>query len=147
MRSARHLAVAGAVVALIAAGFFLPQLCGGSQVIYGTCVAIAIFAVMAYGVDVVLSYLGEVSLGHTVFWAIGGYVSAILATRYGANGWLTALATIGASLIAALILGLATLRTRAAAALASAAKPFAASSPSPSLTRNRAFSATPGTTS
>ena len=113
MRSARHLAVAGAVVALIAAGFFLPQLCGGSQVIYGTCVAIAIFAVMAYGVDVVLSYLGEVSLGHTVFWAIGGYVSAILATRYGANGWLTALATIGASLIAALILGLATLRTRA----------------------------------
>jgi branched-chain amino acid transport system permease protein len=100
------------VIALAAALFFLPQLLGASPVIYGTCVVIAIFAVMAYGVDVVLSYLGEVSLGHTVFWAVGGYVTAILATRYGANGWVTAGATVVSSLVAAFLLGAATLRTR-----------------------------------
>ena len=57
------------VVVLIAVGFFLPRLLGGSSVAYSTLTTIAIFAVMCYGVDIVLSYLGEVSLGHTLFWA------------------------------------------------------------------------------
>ena len=54
---------------LIVLAFFLPRLFGGTSVAYSTLTTIAIFAVMCYGVDVVLSYLGEVSLGHTLFWA------------------------------------------------------------------------------
>jgi branched-chain amino acid transport system permease protein len=49
-----------AIVVLIAGGFFLPRLLGGTSVAYSTLTTIAIFAVMCYGVDVVLSYLGEV---------------------------------------------------------------------------------------
>ena len=52
-------------IALAAAAFFLPRLFGGTSVAYSTLTTIAIFAVMCYGIDVVLSYLGEVSLGHT----------------------------------------------------------------------------------
>ena len=103
--------VAGIVV-LAAIGFFLPRLLGGSSVAYSTLTTIAIFAVMCYGVDVVLSYLGEVSLGHTLFWAIGGYTAANLSVKYGLNGWLTALATIALCMIAAAFLGAVTLRTR-----------------------------------
>ena len=100
-------------VAAVVAAYYLPALAGGSPVAYSTCATIAIFAVTAYGTDLVLSYLGEVSLGHTIFWAGGGYVAALLATRLHWNGWLTALATVLFSLILALGVGLATLRTRA----------------------------------
>lgn len=98
--------------AAIVAAFYLPALAGGSAVAYSTCATIAIFAVMAYGTDLVLSYLGEVSLGHTIFWAGGGYVTALLATRLGCNAWLTAAATIAFAMALAVALGLATLRTR-----------------------------------
>jgi branched-chain amino acid transport system permease protein len=60
----------------------------------------------------VLSYLGEVSLGHTLFWAMGGYAAANLSVKYGLNGWSTALATIVLCLVAAALLGAVTLRTR-----------------------------------
>src|SRR6266478_3701575 len=83
-RSSRWLRMAGGTAAAVAA-FYLPALAGGSAVAYSTCATIAIFAVMAYGTDLVLSYLGEVSLGHTIFWAGGGYVTALLATRLGWN--------------------------------------------------------------
>ena len=64
------------IAILIAVGFFLPRLLGGTSVAYSTLTTIAIFAVMCCGVDIVLSYLGEVSLGHTLFWAVGGYTAA-----------------------------------------------------------------------
>lgn len=100
------------IVGLAVAGFFLPRLLGGTSVAYSTLTTIAIFAVMCYGVDVVLSYLGEVSLGHTLFWSIGGYTAANLSVKYGLNGWNTALATIALCLAAAAFLGAVTLRTR-----------------------------------
>ena len=99
-------------VVLAAIGFFLPRLLGGTSVAYSTLTTIAIFAVMCYGIDIVLSYLGEVSLGHTLFWAIGGYTAANLSVKYGLNGWSTALATIALCIVAAAFLGAVTLRTR-----------------------------------
>ena len=90
----------------------LPALLGGGSIVYSSCVVIAIFSVMAYGADTILSYLGEVSLGHTVFWAAGGYAAAMLATVHGWNGWMTALAAMGIAVLLALLLGLVTLRTR-----------------------------------
>ncbi|AJA63926.1 MULTISPECIES: branched-chain amino acid ABC transporter permease [Bradyrhizobium] len=101
-----------AVAAFVVIGFVLPRLLGGTSVAYSTLTTIAIFAVMCYGADIVLSYLGEVSLGHTVFWAIGGYAAANLSVKYGLNGWATAAATIALCLTAAAFLGAVTLRTR-----------------------------------
>jgi branched-chain amino acid transport system permease protein len=101
-----------AIVALAVVAFLLPRLLGGSSIVYSTLTTIAIFAVMCYGVDIVLSYLGEVSLGHTLFWAVGGYAAANLSVKYGLNGWVTALATIALCIIAATFLGAVTLRTR-----------------------------------
>lgn len=103
---------AAAIVIFVALGFLLPQLLGGTPVAYSTLTTIAIFAVMCYGVDIVLSYLGEVSLGHTLFWAVGGYAAANLSVKYGLNGWGTAVATIALCIAAAAFLGAVTLRTR-----------------------------------
>jgi branched-chain amino acid transport system permease protein len=99
-------------VALIVGGYFLPPLLGGATLIYNTLVVIAIFAVMAYGQDIVLSDLGEVSLAHTAFFATGAYAAGILAVEYGWGAWATVAASCAAALVLAVILGLITLRAR-----------------------------------
>lgn len=97
---------------LVVAGYLAPTLLGGSGRIVTTCVLIAIFAVMSYGVDLVLSYLGEVSLGHTLFWAAGAYLTALTAVRLGWSPPAALLAALlGATALAA-VLGIATIRTR-----------------------------------
>ena len=109
---ARPLLRTGSIVLLAAIAFLLPRLLGGTSIAYSTLTTIAIFAVMCYGVDIVLAYLGEVSLGHTLFWAAGGYAAANLSVKYGLNGWATALAAIAICIAAAMFLGVVTLRTR-----------------------------------
>ncbi len=101
-----------AALILAALAYFVPSVAGGAPVVYAACTSIAILAVMAYGADLILSYLGEVSLGHTIFWAAGGYAASMLAVNAGWNGWQTAGAAIVVSLVLAAALGLATLRTR-----------------------------------
>ncbi|NYT62768.1 branched-chain amino acid ABC transporter permease [Alcaligenaceae bacterium] len=103
------------LLALAATGiavFLLPGLTGASGAAYSAAVLIAIFAVMAYGLDVVVSDLGEVSLAHTVFFATGSYTTALLATQAGVGSWVTLAASIATSLVMALIIGLVTLRLR-----------------------------------
>lgn len=99
-------------VVVLAMGFLGPQLFGGSEVVHTTAVLIAIFAIMSYGNDIILSDLGEVSLGQTVFWATGAYVTAILVVQ---SRWAPLPALFVSVLVAtviAFLLGLATIRTR-----------------------------------
>ena len=92
--------------------FITPTLFGGSGSVYSAAVLIAIFAVMAYGLDVIVSDLGEVSLAHTVFFAAGSYTAAWLSTKAGAGAWLTLAASIVVALLFAAVIGLVTLRLR-----------------------------------
>lgn len=101
-----------ALAALAPLVFFAPVLAGGSGAVYSAFVLMAIFAAMAYGLDLIVSDLGEVSLAHTVFFAVGSYTTALLATRAGAGGWTTLAASLGAALLFAALLGLITLRLR-----------------------------------
>jgi len=109
MQPALRLAV---IVGFAVLGLFLPLLLGGSLAVYSAAVLIAIFAVMAYGLDAIVSDLGEVSLAHTVFFAIGAYATALLSVRLSLGPVGTLIGTIIAALIAAGILGLITLRLR-----------------------------------
>ena len=61
-----------AALILAALAYFVPSVAGGAPVAYAACTTIAILAVMAYGADLILSYLGEVSIGPTIFWGDGG---------------------------------------------------------------------------
>jgi branched-chain amino acid transport system permease protein len=97
-------------VAAGAAAFAAPYAVGGSALVFNTVVVIAIFAVMAYGVDIILSDLGEVSLAHTVFFAAGAYAVGVLSRDAGASSWTTLAAAIGLSAAVAAILGLVTYR-------------------------------------
>jgi len=103
--------LAGAAV-LAGFGFVLPWVLGGSIQVYDTLVVVAIFSAMSYGLDIILSDLGEISLAHTAFFAAGAYAAAILSVNYGWNAWEAMLAAVLAALALALVLGLITLRTR-----------------------------------
>jgi branched-chain amino acid transport system permease protein len=96
----------------VAAGFFAPVLLGGGPAVYSACVLIAIFAVMSYGLDTIVSDLGEVSLAHTVFFATGAYATALMSTGLGVGPLLTLGGSIVAALVLAAALGLVTLRLR-----------------------------------
>ncbi|MEY4863511.1 MAG: hypothetical protein RLZ51_1606 [Pseudomonadota bacterium] len=100
------------LILLAPLAYFAPALAGGSGAVYSAAVLIAIFAVMAYGLDMIVSDLGEVSLAHTVFFAVGAYTTALLSTRAGAGSWATLLASIGMALLFAALIGLITLRLR-----------------------------------
>jgi branched-chain amino acid transport system permease protein len=100
------------LTALIVLGYYAPVLLGGGALVYGTLTVIAIFAVMAYGLDIILSDLGEVSLAHTVFFAAGSYTAALLATRAGWGSWATLAGSIVVALLLATLIGLVTLRLR-----------------------------------
>lgn len=103
----------GAIFALAAVGFllalpwFLPA--GG---VLNSLVITGILFIAVLGLDVLMGFAGQVSLGHAGFMAIGGYTAAVLATTY---GW-PPLAGIGAGIALALLcafaLSLVTMRLR-----------------------------------
>ncbi len=99
-------------VVVLALGFLVPRLLGGSEVVHTTAVLIAIFAIMSYGNDIILSDLGEVSLGQTVFWAAGAYVTALLVVRSGWSPLPSLVVSVIVATAIAFVLGLATIRTK-----------------------------------
>jgi branched-chain amino acid transport system permease protein len=73
---------------------------------------IAFYTIAAIGLNILVGYQGQVSLGHGGLFAVGAYTSAILATRMGVPVWIClVLAALVAGLIGAL-LALPTLRAK-----------------------------------
>jgi branched-chain amino acid transport system permease protein len=97
-----------AVAVLIALPWLLPE---GSGLL-GSLVITGILFIGVLGLDILMGYAGQVSLGQGGFMAIGGYTAAILAVNYGWPPLLGTLAGIVLSLICALLLSLTTMRLR-----------------------------------
>ncbi len=74
-----------------------------------------IFALLAYGLNVVVGYTGLLHLGIAAFFAVGAYVAGILSTAAYAFGWpfpvVLVLSTLAAAVVG-LLLGAPTLRLR-----------------------------------
>ena len=73
---------------------------------------IAIYILLAIGLNVVVGMAGLLDLGYVAFYAVGGYTIAIFSTRYGWNFWETLALAIVFAGISGLILGAPTLRLR-----------------------------------
>ena len=73
---------------------------------------IMIFAVFAMSLDLLVGFAGLVSLGHAAFFGLGAYALMLLSPQYAAASlWLSLPLAVGASAIAALIIGALVLRT------------------------------------
>jgi branched-chain amino acid transport system permease protein len=49
---------------------------------------IGINTLLALGLNMLMGYAGQISLGHAAFYGIGAYTTAILTVNYGINPWM-----------------------------------------------------------
>jgi branched-chain amino acid transport system permease protein len=99
------------MVALVAVVALLP-LTLTNNYFYEVAILVALNATVCVGLNLLIGYAGQISLGHGGFFALGGYASAILAARYGWPVWL-ALPTACASVaLLAFVIGRPTLRLK-----------------------------------
>jgi branched-chain amino acid transport system permease protein len=73
---------------------------------------IAINAIVACGLNVIVGFAGQISLGHAAFFGIGAYTAALLATQAGLSFWAALPCVIAMSAFIGLLLGLPSLRVR-----------------------------------
>ena len=89
----------------------IPFVVTDNGIMSGLVIAAILFMTLM-GLDVLMGYAGQVSLGQAGFMAIGGYTSGYLAINYDIAPVLSILAGIGVSLACALVLSVVTLRLR-----------------------------------
>jgi len=97
-----------AVALLVVLPWLIPETSG----LLSSLVITGILFIGVLGLDILMGYTGQVSLGQGGFMAIGGYTAAILAVNYGWPPLLGTAAGIVLSLLCALLLSLTTMRLR-----------------------------------
>jgi branched-chain amino acid transport system permease protein len=73
---------------------------------------IAIFIIAVQGLNILLGYTGQISLGHAAFMAVGAYSAGILARELGMSFWLAVPSAALITGIVGLIFGLPSLRVK-----------------------------------
>jgi branched-chain amino acid transport system permease protein len=77
LRSARGGGLLALAVVLLALPLFLPN-----NFYYDVAIKTALNAIVCIGLNLLIGYAGQISLGHAGFFALGAYASAILTTHY-----------------------------------------------------------------
>src|SRR6185436_4759652 len=72
---------------LLAVCLIAPHLLS-SYMVYLLCL-MAIYAIVAIGLNILMGYAGQISVGHTGFFAIGAYASGIAMLSLGLPFWIT----------------------------------------------------------
>jgi branched-chain amino acid transport system permease protein len=72
----------------------------------------ALFVMLAVGLNIVVGYCGLLDLGYAAFFAIGAYVSGVLATQFGWSLLATVPVVLVAAVVAGVVIGGPTLRLR-----------------------------------
>jgi branched-chain amino acid transport system permease protein len=100
----------GLIAAGIAVAMVIPFLFGPYRV--GQFTLVLAYAVAVLGLNLLVGYSGQISLGHGAFFALGAYTSAILITKSGVPHLATLPIAAAVCFAAGLLLGLPALRLR-----------------------------------
>jgi branched-chain amino acid transport system permease protein len=106
MKNTKQL-IAGLVAA--AALFLFPETTGNPYYIH-LVETIMIYAIVLFGLDIVVGYTGQVSLGHAGLFGIGAYTAGVLIMKLGAPVYVTLPAAIAVTAAFGAILALPALR-------------------------------------
>ncbi len=100
--------------AAIAAAVLLPQILQRYQQYHLIHVAglIAIYVLLALGLNVIIGYTGILNLGYAAFYGIGAYTAALLAIHFKISFWLLLPISGLAAAAAGALIGMTTLRLR-----------------------------------
>jgi branched-chain amino acid transport system permease protein len=73
---------------------------------------IGIHTILVVGLNLLMGYAGQISLGHAAFFGLGAYTSGILTATYGVNPWLALAAGLALSGLLAVLIGVPALKLR-----------------------------------
>lgn len=83
-----------------------------SPFVFHLAVQVCIFGALATAWNIVGGYAGQLSLGHAVFYAIGGYVATMLVIHFGLSPWIGMFGGAAVAVVASLVIAYPTLRLR-----------------------------------
>ncbi|MBV8720211.1 MAG: branched-chain amino acid ABC transporter ATP-binding protein/permease [Chloroflexi bacterium] len=95
-----------------AAGIFVAPLIFNDGFMQQVMQTIAYYTIAAIGLNVLVGYQGQVSLGHGALFAFGAYASALLTTRAGVPVWIALFLSAGIAGVLGFLVALPTLRAR-----------------------------------
>jgi branched-chain amino acid transport system permease protein len=99
-------------LALLAGLLALLPLVLPNNFFFEIAILVSLNAIVCVGLNLLIGYAGQISLGHAAFYALGGYASAIAAARWGWPVWASApLAVLAVGALAWLV-GQQTLRLK-----------------------------------
>ncbi|TXM69235.1 branched-chain amino acid ABC transporter ATP-binding protein/permease [Methylobacterium sp. WL12] len=104
----RHVGALGAVLLVVFLAAF-PHVVTSSYYIH-LLLVIAIYAILILGLDIVVGYTGQVSLGHAGLFGVGAYAAAVLFLHFKLGIWWGLLAGIGVTSAFGLLLAVPALR-------------------------------------
>jgi branched-chain amino acid transport system permease protein len=100
------------VTAVVLLALFAVPLLVRDEYFLHLCIVSAIFVVVALGLNLIVGYVGQLSLAHAAFFALGAYVSALLFLRLKWSMWIGLPAAALVTGIIAFALGWVILRAR-----------------------------------
>ncbi|WP_024576613.1 MULTISPECIES: ATP-binding cassette domain-containing protein [unclassified Afipia] len=96
----------------ILASFAIVPLVSQDPYVLGVWTFLLLNILVVVGLDLLLGYAGQLSLGHGIFVAIGAYASGLLTTKAGVSGWTAMPVGMLAAALLAAIVAVPTLRLR-----------------------------------
>jgi branched-chain amino acid transport system permease protein len=100
------------VVLLIGVGIVLIPLITPSTFYLRIAILVYIFAIAVVGLNLLMGFAGQVSLGHAGFFGIGAYAVAIGPTHFGIPSWASLLIGVAAAGVVAYVVGRPILKLR-----------------------------------
>ncbi len=111
MAEAARTRFSAAAPIVVLALFALPLLVKDEYLLHLLIVS-AIFVIVSLGLNLIVGYVGQLSLAHAAFFALGAYVSALLFVRFKWSMWVGLPVAALATGVAAFLLGWVILRVR-----------------------------------
>lgn len=96
-------------LALFLAGIALLPLLFPTRYYLNVMVIAGLHVLLTVGLNLVMGYTGQVSLGHAGFYGLGAYASGILSAKYGLPPWAALLGALGLCVVAAVVIGVPSL--------------------------------------
>ena len=88
----------------------IPLVTSNEYLVHSVLVKVCIYAIVVAGLDLVVGYNGDVSVGHAGLFAVGAYTAAILMTKVGLSFWLALPAAVALAAVFGIGLGIPALR-------------------------------------
>ena len=91
---------------------FIFPVFGFNRYIMRICIVIYVFSMLTLGLNLIAGYVGQLSLGHAGFYAIGAYTATLMMKDLGFNFWIALMIAAVFAGLSGFLVGLPTLRLK-----------------------------------